>query len=390
MAGPVRIGQHGLAVYLDLRNKGDQVVKITADGWKVLGKAPMRFGRPSSLAALPIPVPGGSLDLLRPVLPELDDETWMLMAAWLVGAMNPVGPYPILMVFAEPGAAKSTTCRLLKRVIDPCTGDDVRAMPEGIDALGIAATHARVLAIDNVSHIGPRQSDFLCQIATGSSSGKRQLYKDDGEVVMRVQSPVIINSVGEPVERADLLDRCIRVELQPMTKLRRRSEREVNQHFEQVHPQVLGALCSAVSMALRQRDSVALAETPRMADFAAWVVAAEPALPWEPGRFLAALIDNGQRLQRSALMFDPLCGAIHDLVPPGAQPWTGRTLDLQARLHAAIPAPTRKAVRFPANTLALVGELRRIAPHMRTTMGIDIAVSDAGQNVSIRRVDDAA
>src|SRR5436190_1120011 len=72
----------------------------------------------------------------------------------------------------------------------------------------------------------------------------------------------------------------------------RRTEAEYWREFERARPAVLGALYDAVSAALRNEATTRLASRPRMADFAEWVSAAEPALGWPPGAFLSAYDDN--------------------------------------------------------------------------------------------------
>ncbi len=56
--------------------------------------------------------------------------------------------------------------------------------------------------------------------------------------------------------------------------------------FESARPRILGALLDAVVLALKRENHVHAASWPRMADFARWVVAAEPRLPWPAGSFL--------------------------------------------------------------------------------------------------------
>ena len=38
-----------------------------------------------------------------------DDDQWALLVAWLVAALRPSGPYPVLALLGEQGTAKSTT-----------------------------------------------------------------------------------------------------------------------------------------------------------------------------------------------------------------------------------------------------------------------------------------
>ena len=381
----MRVGHAGNSIYLDLCNDAGEIVELTADGWKITQQAPVKFERPRGMLPLPRPVTGGSIDDLRPLLPRLDEESWILVASWLLGAMNSDGPYPILSVIGEAGSAKSTMCRLLRNVLDPRVGD-LRMMPKTARDLAIAASHAHLLVFDNVSHLQPAHSDALCQIATGASFGTRQLFTDGDEILIRVQHPILFNGIDEFVERTDLRDRCIRIDLPHLDEGRRRPERALYREFVEVHPQVLGALCDAVCPAIRNRDQAAPMALPRMADFAGWVVAAEPALPWAAGEFIRAMNANSRRALRAGLGGDAICGAINDLVPPGADQWEGTAGALHGLLHVRIPSDARRSARFPSNTMALVSRLRRIAPDMRSAMGIDITVVDAGQRVAIRRL----
>jgi hypothetical protein len=43
-------------------------VRITADGWTVIKKPRVLFRRPKGMHALPTPMRGGSIDLLRPFI----------------------------------------------------------------------------------------------------------------------------------------------------------------------------------------------------------------------------------------------------------------------------------------------------------------------------------
>src|SRR4029079_8502834 len=94
--------------------------------------------------------------------------------------------------------------------------------------------------------------------------------------------------IGELPTRSDLLDRCVNIELPPISDNARRSEAEFWASFGAVRPRVLGALLDAVSQGLCNLPHTNLENVPRMADFAVWVSAAEENFGWEHGSFLAA------------------------------------------------------------------------------------------------------
>ena len=57
---------------------------------------------------LPLPQQGGSLDALRDLLNVESHADWRLLVGWLLAAFRPTGPYPVLILTGEQGAAKST------------------------------------------------------------------------------------------------------------------------------------------------------------------------------------------------------------------------------------------------------------------------------------------
>src|SRR5262245_30932344 len=70
--------------------------------------------------------------------------------------------------------------------------------------------------------------------------------------------------------------------LQPIREQHRRSESELWRQFETARPRILGALLDAAVRGLQTLPDVRLASLPRMADFALWAIACDPAL-WPAG-----------------------------------------------------------------------------------------------------------
>src|SRR5205807_1752303 len=99
--------------------------------------------------------------------------------------------------------------------------------------------------------------------------------------------PVLFNGIPDLTERGDLASRVIGLVLPPIPEGKRRDEAEFWAEFENKRPRILGALYDAVAGALRELPNVKIKKLPRMADAAKWVTAAEKALGWEPGTFLA-------------------------------------------------------------------------------------------------------
>jgi hypothetical protein len=152
--------------------------------------------------------------------------------------------------------------------------------------------------------------------------------------------------------------------LPPIPEEKRRQEREMLAAFEALRPRLLGALCTAVSTALRRLPEVRLEKHPRMADFAAWVVAAEPALPWEAGRFLAAYDANQRAMGELALDMDRVGEAILDMMSRVSL-WTGTASDLLKELRDHDLADLR-GNDIPNTPRGVSNRLHRLAPLLRT------------------------
>lgn len=366
-----RVAEHDGAIYLDLANDAWEAVEITPGGWRILADPPVRFRRAKGMLPLPHPETGGSLEELRPFL-NVADEDRPLVVGWLIGTLRPRGPYSVLIEHGEQGSAKSTAGRVLRSLVDPNTAA-LRAEPrEGRDLM-IAATNGWLMAFDNLSHLPPWLSDALCRLATGGGFATRELYANDEEVIFDAQRPVLLNGIEDIASRSDLLDRAIVVYLPNIPEDHRRPEAEFWAAFEAARPRILGALLDAVSAALRNLPQVKLERLPRMADFALWVVAAEPALGWEPGTFLAAYARNRDGANELGLEASPVAVALRELLAtaPVGTPFPGTATEWLGFLSRKVSPEFRHQRGWPKNARALSNALRRLAPNLRAA-GIDV------------------
>jgi hypothetical protein len=183
-----RLAEHGGAIYLDLADAGWRVVRVTAGGWALCDDCAVRFLRPRGMLPLPMPVPGGSVDELRPLVNLGDDASWILFLAWLVAAFRPDRPFCILALNGEQGSAKSTLSRMGRGLIDPNVAP-LRRPPRDPRDLMIAARNSWLVAFDNLSNLPGDLSDTLCCLATGGGFGTRELYSDFEEILFDAKRP---------------------------------------------------------------------------------------------------------------------------------------------------------------------------------------------------------
>jgi hypothetical protein len=159
----VRVAEHGGKLYIDLCNAEREVVEIGTEGWRIISVPPVYFRRAKAMRPLPRPVAGGSIATLRKFINVGDETNWILCICWLVAACWARGPYPILIIQGEQGAAKSTMEKILRKVIDPSVAL-VRTPPKDDRDLLIAGSNSLVVAYDNISGIPSWLSDALCRL----------------------------------------------------------------------------------------------------------------------------------------------------------------------------------------------------------------------------------
>lgn len=362
-----RIGQYDANIYLDLANAAWQAVEVTPAGWQVVDVPSVRFRRAKAMQTLPTPA-AGSLAELRRFL-NIRSEDWPLVAAWLLAALRPVGPYPVLVLHGEQGSAKSTVARMLRSIIDPNSAP-LRCEPREPRDLAIAAHNGWVVALDNISHLPTWLSDALCRLSTGGGFATRALFENDEEMIFDAQRPVILTGIEVVATRSDLLDRCILIDLPVIPEGHRRPESELLRDFDQARPRLLGALLDGAVGALRNIESTKLSRLPRMADFALWAVAGEQGLGLEPGAFLDAYFGNRESANETALESSPVGKAVLDLVAECAE-WTGTASDLLASLERAADDRTKNSKSWPKSPRSLSGILKRLAPNFRAA-GVDV------------------
>jgi hypothetical protein len=377
----IRVAGDPNHVWIDLCDAAWRQVEIDASGWRIVKPkdSPIRFRRTHGMLPLPIPEHGGSLRELRPFVNCGTDEDFSLLVAFCVGAANPAGPYPILILHGEQGTAKSTTTRVLRSLIDPNLGA-LRSEPREARDLMIAASNGWMIPFDNISRLEPWLSDCLCRLSTGGGFSTRTLYSDSEETIFQARRPTILNGIEELATRGDLLDRCIVLYLPRIVDGARRDERRFNCSFEAARPRLFGALLDAVSAAIRNHALVETKDLPRMADFSCWVVAAEATLGWERGTFIRAYREN-----RKVANELPLETTVAEAIRRMSLPYEGTATKLLEALNAAVDESARKSKGWPSSGRVLSNALRRLAPNLRA-VGICVEFDRSGDKSRTRLI----
>jgi hypothetical protein len=358
-------------IYYDLCNDRWEVIEITATGWKFVTNAPVRFRRTSTSRPQIVPVKGGKLDDLRSFLNLRDNKSWILLISSVLKYFYEPGGHPIMEFCGEHGTAKTTTSRVISRLVDPSAAP-ARCPPGDERDLTAAAYGSYVLAYDNLSSLPLWLSDALCRLATGAGLSGRTLFTNTDETIVDAKRPLILTGINPIALRGDIADRTNKIFLQPIEQSSRKDELSFWREFEAALPQLVGAIMDAVVIGLKNLPSTKLASLPRMADYAVWGTACEPAYT-EPGNLMKALA-----LARTESVEDVLEASVaaqvlrEHLRKVFGTEWKMTANTLYATLKAtAIEMEIAKSDCWPPDGQRLMRELTNVAPALRE-VGIEV------------------
>jgi hypothetical protein len=356
----LRVAGDADKLYIDLCDDQWQVVEVSVDGWLVLGESPVVFRRSPGMQALPAPIPGGSVQELLPFVNAGTRDQQLLLLAWIVMAFRPTGPYPVLSIQGAQGSAKSTCQKVIRSLIDP-SDSPLRTTPKDERDLMISAKHAHLVAYDNLSSIPAWLSDSFCRLATGGGLATRQLYTDEKQMIFQASRPILINGIENLAERGDLLDRVVNLHLPPIPAGRRKNEADFWNEFEFAKPRIFGALLDVLSKVLRRVKAVHISNLPRMADFAIWATAAEEALGFDSGEFMAAYQRNRKENSLHAIECSPAASELIDFVKQCGL-WEGTHAELLTQLNLRA-AENRRDPQWPKSGRAMAAVVARAEPN---------------------------
>jgi hypothetical protein len=360
----VRVGRNesGSSCFLDLGDPTWRAVEISAAGWQIVPRPEVHFRRSQGQVALPTPARDGTLGLLKKYV-NVESGDLPLLIAWITAALRPVGPHPILVITGEQGSAKSTLARICRLLIDPHTAP-LRAEPREHRDLMVAALNGWVQAYDNISALPDWLSNGLCRLVTGGGISMRGLHTNHQEVVWSAQRPVILNGIDEFVQRPDVFDRCVCLQLRPIMAAHRRCEEDFWADFRRDYPRIFGGVLDAVASALRLLPAIKLAELERMADFTRWGEAVAQAVGWSPGTFVSAYRGNRRAASVVALEDSDLAKALVSLNDFHG-PFKGTVTQLLQALTDYTGSGRLTIPGWPKTPNVAATELRRLAPLLR-------------------------
>jgi hypothetical protein len=273
----LRVAKNDDGFYYDLTNPNWDIVKITSDGWQIIknNEFPLfkRYERNSSPQIYPLEDKAneGYFKEFLTLFNLRNQKDLLLFSVYLISALIPEIPKPILVISGNGGGAKTTTFTLLKNIIDPCSIDLLSFSPNKNDLIQ-SLEHHYVNYFDNVSYISHDVSDILCRAVTGSGNSKRELYTTDQDFIYKFKRMIGINGINIVTTKQDLLDRSLALKVERIPENKRRKEQEIKEKFDRLRPYTLGYIFDILVKFQRHQkehsEEKLLKELPRMADFA--------------------------------------------------------------------------------------------------------------------------
>ena len=331
--------------YYDLGDPVWKAVRVNEEGCSISPTPPILFVRSKNTAEQIIPdfssKPEQLSELVKKHFRWKDESDVRLFTAYLVSCFLPQIPHPVLVVYGEKGSAKSTTMRMVKKIVDPAK-QELLAMPTHRQELAITLTNNYLPCFDNLESLSAEKSNILCMAATGGAFTARTLYTNSEETILSFKRPVALNGINVVATRSDLLDRSIVLELTRVRHEERKPESAIWKEFEEELPKFLGSIFNTISQAIKIQKDLTLDEVGRMADFTYWGYAIAEVIGIGGEEFIAAYLGNQAKANEEALAGHPVGTAILGLMSRNSK-WAGSVTELLRELELV-------AVRDSINT----------------------------------------
>jgi hypothetical protein len=358
-----------------------KVIKISKNGVKFIKKSKAKFAYSKSIGKLVKPdMNSPRTDLLRKYI-LVNDAEYKLILVFIFNCFLTNSHYVMLLLMGPPGSGKSFITKVLQAIIDPGT-KSLRNSPSKTEDFVIAALHSHLCSFNNVSKVSASAQDILCTTLTGGTYATRAKFSNKSEVSIYTHNPVIINSIGQVIDRDDALERSILVQLQKIQNSEEdnKQESKLEKQFMNDLPFITAGIFNDLSKILKVLENFNPAqELQRMADFHVLGLATEDALEWPEGSFNNAYIGNLRNSYRSLIENSDVAKGIIKIVKNSDGDYKSTYLNLLTRLDAIVDIRGMK----PRD---LGTELDRLSSALFSIHGISvrrIQRSNKGHQISI-------
>lgn len=376
-----RIAPADNGFWLDLADKRNRAILVTAEGWKVVENPPILFRRYNHQLSIQEPAKtGDAWKILTFMNLDGDENTKLSLICTIISYFVPLIAHPGIVVSGPQGSAKSWLLRLIKQLIDP-SSIELLSIPKDERELAQQLDHHWIAAYDNITYLPKWASDTLCKGVTGGGIAVRKLYTDDEDTILTFKRCIMLNGINVAAQKGDLLDRAILVPLKTISPEVRKSEKTLLKDFEQQKSEILAGCLNTLVEAYKQYPNIKRESLQRLADFDEYGCAIAIALGKTQADFVNAYAKKVEQQNEEALNADPLALVIlkfcelqvkgKSLVSYDGKPeldcWRGQPTELYQKLtlNAQQIGIDVKSKEWPKNPSALSRRLNPIVPALK-------------------------
>jgi hypothetical protein len=382
----VRVASYNGGFYYDLTNPKWQCIKITQQGWELIGKTPIplftRFNQTPQVQPSRDYEPD-IFDRFMDLTNVRNEDDRKLLKVYIVTVLIPDIPHVILQTCGEKGGAKSMLETLIKELVDPAKPKLLSVHKDRMEFIQQVAQNHLVF-YDNLKYTPNWLSDESCRAVTGSGSSKRKLYTDDDAIVYEYKRCLGYNGINLVLTEPDALDRSIIIEQSRIDKKNRIPEQVILSRFYDLRPRLLGYILDIIVRAMEIKSALRLDEFPRMADFALWGEAIGRAMGYDENEFIRIYNDNTGKQNAEAVennvlghvLIRFLSGLPDNDINKGFC-WEGTTAELLDQLNSiAINDKININTRgWPKAANSLSRKLKTILSNIREGLGFEISIA---------------
>ena len=242
-------------ITLDLGDGTGRAVEITSDGWNTTETPDCSFERTNNTEALEAPSDPVAIDALQNLL-RLPDDAASKLHRWLVAALDPNGPHPILVIRGPSHSGKSTAAHLIRTLIDPNSAP-LHQFPMTESKIRSLAKCTWVLAFDDIRRISPGVEKALKSLA--SLPGLAVRHADESYEALH--RPIILVLDPGAALPQSLAIRAIEIELPALEQ--ERSAIAIHRELKSIRAGLLATICTALSSKLRSAEAALSAQPHR-------------------------------------------------------------------------------------------------------------------------------
>ena len=390
----LRVAPYKDGIEIDLGDAKQTRIRITPGNVESISSGSNTvFCRSAITLPFDPPAKEGDVSLLKKYLKNLRAQLQVLLRGWISYTLaHPkvdTSKFVHLILVGSQGSGKSFLCRLLSKLIDPCT-IGLQVMPNRIEDLIVAAQNSHLLLFDNVRKLSQMKSDALCVASTGGAISSRKKYTDDDQHINDLHIPLVLNGIFDFITESDLASRSLVLYLGDMDETKRLSEKELERTLKEDIPIILQGMFQLIADILKVLPEAKVLHPERMIDFCQWLAAMEMVDGAPPGAYQELYSETLKEAQLNTLLENELAAAVYRMADKLESDWNGTPANLLHELNDTASFQAMRSPDWPKSPESLGKRLRILKPAL-ASQGVYLRFSHSGDRgiaITTKRIEE--